>query len=519
MRPERAGELQLYGGGGRLLASAAGLWTRLVIAIILMRPSLARLLPLLAAHTHLQPPGGTSPYELAARLELAAPHVASSNRTRLLQALAKSELAHEALLAKCGHSVDDSVNRLKSRRERTPVVALPPPAPPSRADAFFGKSLPCRGLPVRAHDDVADAALWVAHDRVGRMLRCQSDAVLARLERADAAIHLVGRRQAVSDLPEFRHLQGRRGDYAEEALKDPRRVFRYGLWAERSEDGRSFRLPLLSAESLTIDERTRGMGGVQASCGEENLLGVDADPRYAGRDILSHEFAHCLMGFGFPRAARDAIQAQYDQSVGRDGLWRRPDGSKAYAATNADEYFAELSMWYWGSSGEFVDRHRRLPPPGPYGLFTYDPNGFAMIGSIFEGSHPSLRGDDVGPPPVRVRAVEAAAASDGNGTREVHVDFRAGEHAVSLAWIDEDGERHGYGTLEARTRRMQQTFAGHVWEVASEDGGDDGDGGGDGDGDGGGGVVEVERRRYRASCHEAQFVDVGEDLPSAYKPE
>ena len=93
----------------------------------------------------------------------------------------------------------------------------------------------------------------------------------------------------MSDLPEYRHLRGKRGDYAAEALNDPRRCVRHGVWAERSEDGRSFRLPLHSAESLTIDERTRGMGGVQASCGEENLLGIEVDPRYANRDILTHE--------------------------------------------------------------------------------------------------------------------------------------------------------------------------------------------------------------------------------------
>ena len=45
----------------------------------------------------------------------------------------------------------------------------------------------------------------------------------------------------------------------------------------------------------TIDERTRGMGGLEASCGEENLLAPDDEPKYAGRDILTHELAHTLM--------------------------------------------------------------------------------------------------------------------------------------------------------------------------------------------------------------------------------
>ena len=33
--------------------------------------------------------------------------------------------------------------------------------------------------------------------------------------------------------------------------------------------------------SLTLDQRARGMGGVNSSCGEENLIDLDTDPRCA----------------------------------------------------------------------------------------------------------------------------------------------------------------------------------------------------------------------------------------------
>ena len=36
------------------------------------------------------------------------------------------------------------------------------------------------------------------------------------------------------------------------------------------------------------------------------------------------------------------------------------------------EYFAELSMWIFGSHGEFADHQRQLPAPGPAGLARYD---------------------------------------------------------------------------------------------------------------------------------------------------
>jgi len=418
-------------------------------------------------------------------------------RERVLASLVSVEEAHDSLLSKCGLSNTASVERHDSQRK-----AIPACAPPSAPARFFGKTLklPKSGLPVRAHADVPDAALFVAADRVGRMLRAQSPAVHQRLERSDASIHIVGRKQSVSDLPEHRHLRGRRGDYADEALNDPRRVERYGIWAERSDDGRSFRLPLLSPEHLTIDERTRGMGGTQASCGEENLLGVDVDPRYRNRDILSHEFAHTLMDIGLPPAARTAIEACFESSVVQKGLWLQPSGKRAYAGTNPQEYFAELSMWYLGSHGEFVDRDRELPRPGPRGLQSYDPDGFELIGSIFDGTHPALQGDKIGPPPVRIEPVEeedAARVGSRRYTvkgeemeepaRECTLEIVAGPHEpVSIAWIDGDGERHEFGEVEPGGRRTQRTYSGHVWEVAG--------------------------KRYRANGeHEAQRIDAGAD--------
>ena len=499
-----------------------------------MRPSIARLLPLIASATQSPP---LDAVRVARRLEAAAPHVlARTNRTsvreRLLPSLVRAEVAHAQLLAKCGLSSDAPIERLRSRRKRIPAVAPPPPpAAPAPID-FFGKQLPLSratdgglsGLRVRAHDDVSDAAMWVAADRVGRMMRRQSKAVHQRLERADAAIHLVGRRQSVSDLPEHRHLKGRRGDYAEEAERDPRRVQRYGVWAERSEDGRSFRLPLLSAEQLTTDERTRGLGGLQASCGEENLLGLDVDPRYAGRDILTHEFAHCLMDYGLPSAAREAIVEGFERSVGQRGLWRRPDGSKAYAATNADEYFAELSMWFWGSHGEFADRARRLPPPGPRGLSAYDPDGFALVGAIYDGTHPALHGDKLGPPPVRTQPAQQDARSAdaaGGESVEVTLEFVAAAKELTLAWIDADGERHDYGSVAPHGKRMQKTFAGHVWEATLTPSDDDDDDDDDAKG-AGKDTMSVKAAtstasqrgfvRYRASAHEAQVMQAGDDL-------
>src|SRR5207253_8357183 len=68
----------------------------------------------------------------------------------------------------------------------------------------------------------------------------------------------------ISDLPEWRHDKG---------------------------------IPRPEYKGLTRDERTRGMGGLLTSCGEENLLRLEKD-RYRGRDICIHEFSHSIRNHG-----------------------------------------------------------------------------------------------------------------------------------------------------------------------------------------------------------------------------
>ena len=138
--------------------------------------------------------------------------------------------------------------------------------------------------------------------------------------------------------------------------------------------------------------------------------------RYAGRDILTHEFAHLLMDYGLPPALREEIRATYKRVTETTRRWRRADGELAYAGSNASEYWAELSMWYFGSHGEYVDRQARVPPPGCHALAEYDPDGFRLLGRIYGGTHPLLRSDALAP--VARLAPVAAAAVSGGGEEE-----------------------------------------------------------------------------------------------------
>src|SRR5204863_7178658 len=118
--------------------------------------------------------------------------------------------------------------------------------------------------------------------------------------------------------------------------------------------------------TLTLDERTRGIGGLLASCGEENLLGLARD-RYEGRDICTHEFAHAVYAIGMDEATHRLFAGRYAAAKAQ-GLWRG-----LFAETNADEFFAELTMAYFGPEGEADHLARR------------DPQTFALIDAFYRG--------------------------------------------------------------------------------------------------------------------------------------
>jgi len=211
--------------------------------------------------------------------------------------------------------------------------------PPEKG--FYSKLFDYDGIPIKAHKDVADEALIAARDRLAMMMDKLPN-VRENLRAAHAELHIIGRNQVTSDLPENRHLKGRPFD-----------------------------------GNLTVDQRTRGLGGIPTSCGEENLLRLEKD-RYRGRDICVHEFGHCIFGSGVPRAVRDKFREQLKRSIEK-GLW-----VDSYAATNPHEFFAELTMWYFGTHGDLHMKGEK-PKDGREGLRNYDPEAFALMDEFYSG--------------------------------------------------------------------------------------------------------------------------------------
>ena len=211
---------------------------------------------------------------------------------------------------------------------------------------FYSKYVDCEGIPIRSSDVVDDTALRQACGKVAMMLK-GIPAAKERLIQRGAELHVIGRDQQTSDLPEFRDQRGK--TYVDN-----------------------------TGRSTTIDERTRGKGGLKASCGEENILHLSSDRYRDGSDICIHEFAHTIMTFGFTQEQRARIIDQYRRSLAK-GLWQN-----AYGAVDPREFWAELSMWYFGSHGA----HRKDGPQladGPQGLKAYDPDAYDLLNRLYHG--------------------------------------------------------------------------------------------------------------------------------------
>jgi hypothetical protein len=245
-------------------------------------------------------------------------------------------IAHSAVVVLCLSIDAGQLPALFAAEPPGEIVVITPPE-----KEFFSKSLDYAGIPIKAHRDVADEALFEAKKRLAMMLDKLPE-VRKKLHAAGTELHIIGRNQVTSDLPECRKMKG------------------------KPFDGKQ-----------TVDERTRGLGGLLTSCGEENLLRLP-DDRYRGRDICVHEFAHDIFDNGMEDSVREKFYEQRKRSLEK-GLW-----SGSYAGGDKEEFFAELSMWYFGTHGD-LNMKGKKPVNGREGLKQYDPDAFSLVEKFYEG--------------------------------------------------------------------------------------------------------------------------------------
>jgi hypothetical protein len=234
--------------------------------------------------------------------------------------------------------------KTEATAEHPKIVILDPPE-----QGFYSKVLYFHGIPIKSHLVVSNEALYAAYDRLALLftnLLTKQPMVISNLVAASAELHLIGRNQVTTDLPEWRQDK---------------------------------HVPLDEYNGVTRDRRTRGMGGLITSCGEENVLRLPREQdRYFGRDICLHEFSHSIEGNGMTRQVRSLFDEQYQKSKD-NGLWLN-----SYAGSNPNEYFAELTMWYFGTHGD-MSMTGPKPEDGPEGLKKYDPDAYALFDNFYSG--------------------------------------------------------------------------------------------------------------------------------------
>jgi hypothetical protein len=228
------------------------------------------------------------------------------------------------------------------------ITAIDPPE-----DGYYSRVILADGIPIKAHAEVCDEAMLEAARRVTTLLQhlpVVRDNLIAR----GAEHHIIAVKHQCSDLPEWRHMKG-------ECVPD------------RTGTGQ-----------MLFDDRVRGMGGVISSSGEDNLLQLP-DERYKDhRDICSHEFAHGIQMGGM---SENVVRMFEEQHAKAKHLW------PSYAGTNEHEYFAELTMWYFGTRGDYGNITPE-PEPGADWFRQHDPSGYALIDDFYSGRLPVQRNDD-----------------------------------------------------------------------------------------------------------------------------
>jgi len=211
-------------------------------------------------------------------------------------------------------------------------------APPEsvKADPFYKKYASCGGIPILSSERVADAALVQADYLMNKMLADRPDIRKALVE-ARVRIVIIGAQEQTTDIPEWSRMTPK--DY--------------------------------------VNERARGFGGLTTGCGEENLLCLPID-RYDEENILIHEFAHCIHGFGLRRIDPEfnkKLTALYNNAMAK-GLWKN-----TYQATNPSEYWADAVQSFYDANRannwnhNFVNTREKLQ--------AYDPDLAKLIAETF----------------------------------------------------------------------------------------------------------------------------------------
>ena len=203
-------------------------------------------------------------------------------------------------------------------------------------DPFYQKHTAVAGFSIVGSTNVSDFALREAAWILGHMLDGRDD-ILQTMATNRVRLAVMAWNEYTTDLPEQRDMRSK--------------VF----W----------------------DRRARGLGGSPVSCGEENLLCFPGDP-YSTENLLIHEFAHAVHGYGLryiDSTFNKRLRAAYDRAM-EQGLWKG-----TYAAGNRQEYWAEGVQDWFDNNRENDALHNQVNTRAE--LKEYDPELAKLCAEVF----------------------------------------------------------------------------------------------------------------------------------------
>jgi hypothetical protein len=195
-----------------------------------------------------------------------------------------------------------------------------------QAEEPYTQSVEILGITIKAQAKVSPRALASAKQNVQHMLKDQPD-LAARMAMKHASVAIIPQNKFITTLPEFAGMSGR-----------------------NDSNGNAY-------DSFKV----RGAGGVNGqpvtAVSEENLIRQANDP-FKAEDIFYHEFGHAIMNLGFSDSQRLEWMQIYDRAKQKNFF------RGAFAMTNADEYWAELTQSFFGVNNEIngAETVRRTDP-------------------------------------------------------------------------------------------------------------------------------------------------------------
>ena len=329
--------------------------------------------------------------------------------------------------------------------------------------SFYQQWIDVEGFPVVASENVNPYAVKEAAWLIRRLMSHRPD-VLQAMVQNKASLSVIAYNEMLTQIPEYSDLR----------------------------------------PSFFWDRRARGLGTLESSCGEENVLNYPGDP-YDGYNVLIHEFSHSVHLDGLNTVDPgfdDRLRKAFDAAIAK-GLWKG-----TYASSNKQEYWAEGVQAWFHAQFEFIDIDTRAE------LKDYDPELAKLIAEVFGDTDwrytppatrthlPHLQGFDPQDsptfewPPELVACYEQLFEPDGDGgdkwvnldpynpsqlsrlrspsnkTGETEIIFVNGSGAaIAYYRIDPDGTER-YISYLAFGATAINTSVGHIWLIKDQHGND-----------------------------------------------